>query len=105
LCKVMKKESGYVGFSVTIRISALWTRLRLPSKMKIHSVLLLFRETTAQVMQYGRPFSVMTLSGVQVQVWTRLGLLLVSFMKIHNFFHIHLLLPYRVTEADTTPHL
>jgi hypothetical protein len=42
------------------------------------------------------------LSGVQVQVWTRLGLL--SSMKIHNFFHIHLLLPYRVTEADATPH-
>ena len=40
-------------------------------------------------------------AGVQVQVWTRLGLLP---MKIHNFFHTHLLLPYKVTEAYTTRH-
>ena len=57
--------------------------------MNIHNVLhiniLLVRETT----------------GVQVQIWTRLGLLL---MKIHNFSHTHLLLPYKVTEAYTTRH-
>jgi hypothetical protein len=52
------------------------------------------------------PFSVMTrtfgvqATYVQVQVWTRLGLL--ATMKIHNF--VHLLLPYRVTEACATPH-
>jgi hypothetical protein len=67
-------------------------------KMKIHNVLhidiLLFRETTAYIMRHARR--------VQVQVWTRLGLL--STVKIHNFFHIHLLLPYRVTETYATPH-
>ena len=41
-------------------------------------------------------------AGAQVQVWTRLGILLT--MKIHNFFHIHLLLPYRVMEAYITSH-
>jgi hypothetical protein len=75
--------------------------------MKIHNVLhidiLLLRVTTAHVMHRAPPFLVMTRSsGVQVQVWTRLGFL--STMKTHNFFHIHLLVPYRVTEADTTPH-
>jgi hypothetical protein len=58
--------------------------------MNIHNVLhidiLFFRETT----------------GVQIQVWTRLDLL--SPMKIHNFFRIHRILPYRVTEAYTTRH-
>jgi hypothetical protein len=92
---------------MTTRISALWTRLRLPSKMKTHNVLhiniLLYRETTARVMHHALPFSMMTrLPGVQVQIWTRLGLL--STVKIHNFFHIHLLVPYRVTEAYATPH-
>jgi hypothetical protein len=63
-----------------------------------------FRETTTHVMHHARPFSVMTRSsGVQVQVWTRFRLLLT--LKIHNFFHIHLLLPYRATEAYATPHL
>ena len=65
-------------------------------KMKIHNLhidILLFRETTAHVMHH-----------TQVQAWTRLGLL--STVKIHtgSFDHIHLLLPYRVTEADATPH-
>jgi hypothetical protein len=72
----------------------------------LHIVILLFRETTARVMHHARPFSVMTRSPgvqVQVQVWTRLGLL-VSTMKIHNFFRTHRLLPYIVTEAYTTRH-
>ena len=93
-----EEESRYVGFSTTTRILALWTRLGLPTKMimemKIHNVLhiniLIVRETTSA----GR---------IQVQVWTRLGLL--STVKTHNFFHIHLLLPYRVTEMYPTPHL
>jgi hypothetical protein len=96
--------------------------------------ILLFKETMAYVVHL--PFLVMThTSGVQVQVWTRLGLLLLSTMnvlhigvllfggtmayimhhpflvigwtrlgllstiKIHNLFHIHLLLPYRVTDT------
>jgi hypothetical protein len=80
-----------------------------PFKNQVHNVLHIdispFRETslTARVMHHPRSFWVMTRSsGVQVQVWTRLGLLIT--MKIHNFFRIHLLLPYIVTEAYTTRH-
>jgi hypothetical protein len=56
-----------------------------------------FRATSIYVVHH--PFS---FSMVQVQVWTQLDLL--ATMKIHNFVHIHLLLPYRVTEAYAPPH-
>jgi hypothetical protein len=82
------------------RISALLTRLGLPSKMKIHNVLHFDIQSTAYVT--GGTMVMTRSSGVQVQVWTRLGLL--STIKTRNFFHIHLLVPYRVTEADATPH-
>jgi hypothetical protein len=77
--------------------------MKILNVLHIDILLLLLRQTTAFVIHHARPFSVMThSSGVQVQVWTRLGLL--SITKIRNFFHIHLLLPYRVTEAYATPH-
>jgi len=75
--------------------------------MKIYNILhvdiLFFGETTAHLMHCAQPLPVMTRSsGVQVQIWIRLSHL--STMKIHNFFHIHLLLPYRVTEIYAMPH-
>ena len=105
--EITTKESWYVNFSMRTQISASGTRLCLSSKMKNHNILhiniLLFKETTAYRMHHARPFLVMTRSsGVQFQVWRQLSLL--STVKIYNFFHIHLLLPYRVTEVDAISH-
>jgi hypothetical protein len=61
--------------------------------------ILLFKETMAYVVHL--PFLVMThTSGVQVQVWTRLGLLLLSTM---NVLHIGVLL-FRGTMAYIMHH-